>query len=57
MSAADVDDTFAANLLNANYGSYNATSMEVRRCVVERGYAVRDTLAAFANALQVGRRC
>ena len=57
VEASDVTDEFAARLLEADYGSYAAAPMELRRCVVERGYAVRDALAAYATALNVIDDC
>lgn len=57
VDASDVTDESIARLLEVDWGSYTAAPMELRRCVVERGYAVRDTLAAYASALNVLDDC
>lgn len=57
MGAASVDAAFAEALLAADYGRYSQAGTQRRRCVVERGYGVRDALAEYANALGVLDDC
>ncbi|KAI3432251.1 hypothetical protein D9Q98_003812 [Chlorella vulgaris] len=57
VGASAVNQTFIDGLLEADYKGYSEVSMETRRCIVQKGYAVRDTLVAFANALNVVDDC
>lgn len=57
VGAAAVNQTFIDGLLGADYKRYSAATMEQRRCIVQEGYAVRDALAAMANALGVLDDC
>jgi hypothetical protein len=57
VNASDVNAAFASNLLSADYKRYSNTTVAQRRCIVQRGYAVRDKLAAFASALGVLDDC
>lgn len=57
VSASDVTPESINNLLTADYKAYSDATMEQRRCIVEQGYAVRDSIAKIANALQLVDDC
>ncbi|KAL4515948.1 hypothetical protein Ndes2526B_g00663 [Nannochloris sp. 'desiccata'] len=56
-TAADVTAASVEGVTEAEYPLYSEASMADRKCVVEKGYAVRDAVVKMANALNLVSDC
>lgn len=57
VSAANVTQTSVSNLINANYGDYNAANNKIRACIFDKGFAVRDLVINIARLIGVTPSC
>lgn len=57
VSAANVTKDSVSYLLKANYKSYANATMATRKCIIDKGYGVRDAVVIMGNALNVFDDC
>lgn len=57
VSAANVTQASVSNILDADYGDYNAADNKIRACIFNKGFAVRDLVINIAQMLGIAPSC